>query len=136
MCGLRRCIATRRYVEPTSLLLDYFCFFFQKRNVCAVLTNLSVHQNANAPSEGLLQRAVVRTNARKSTLRSEKGASQTASLVSDYFISPYKSILKALTIDFELVFCSFLFRLDVIYLSIKYAFEQRCLNHSTFSCLQ
>lgn len=135
MCGLRRCIATRRYVEPTSLLLDYFCFFFQKRNVYAVLTNLKVYQNANAPPRDSC-REQIRANQRTKKAPSEKGASQTASLVSDYFISPYKSILKALTIDFELVFCSFLFRLDVIYLSIKYAFEQRCLNHSTFSCLQ
>src|SRR5699024_11989519 len=107
------------YCSPKAVLQSrtfLLLFWTEERLFCFDIA--SQHQNDKRSSERLLEGAI-RANQRTQKAAAKKGASQTASLLSDYFISPYKSILKALTIDFELVFCSFLFRLEVIYLSIK-----------------
>ena len=122
MCGLRRCIATRRYVEPTSLLLDKFSPTLSDFSVtlskrvtflCCFDKPKGLSKRKRS-SEGLLQRA------NSCELTHEKAPPKRVPIVqidtqsdcpllSDYFISPYNNMLKALTIDFGLVFCSFLF---------------------------
>ena len=120
----RRCIATRDkvsrpvYCSPKAVLQSRtFLLLFGKSNVYSVLTLLRNIKTINALSERLLQRAI------RANQRTKKSTSKRVLVRPLRYclttLSHHTKHTKALTIDFELVFCSFLFRLEVIYLSIK-----------------